>query len=69
MSLRSIAKELGISPSYLSDILNGKKGCSEELMNKIKIYYKSLEFYNFVEPRYKVVKENKYDKQIKKYIK
>ena len=25
MSLRSIAKELEISPSYLSDILNGKK--------------------------------------------
>lgn len=62
MSLRETAIKLGISPSYLSDILNGKKGCSEELMNKIKKYYKDLEFYNFVEPRYKVVKENRYDK-------
>lgn len=59
-SLRNIAKSLEISPSYLSDILNGKKGCSKELMNKIKIYYSNLEFYNFIKPRYKVkIKENR----------
>ena len=38
-SLRQVAKELNISISYLSDILNGKKGCNEKLMNKIKEYY------------------------------
>lgn len=54
----SIAKELGISKGYLSDILHGKKGCSEELMIKIKKYYPTLKFYNFAKPRYKVeVKE------------
>lgn len=57
-SLRNIAKELNISPSYLSDILNGNKGCSEELMLKIKKYYPKLDFYNFIKPRYKVRKDN-----------
>ncbi|MBE6152679.1 MAG: helix-turn-helix transcriptional regulator [Firmicutes bacterium] len=55
-SLRQIAKELNISVSYLSDILNGKRGCNEELMNKIKEYYSNLEFYIFTKPRYKVIK-------------
>lgn len=55
-SLREISKELNISCSYLSDILNGKKGCDEELMNKIKEYYPKLEFYIFTKPRYKVIK-------------
>ena len=54
-SLRQVAKELNISVSYLSDILNGKKGCNEELMNKIKEYYPYLEFYIFTKPRYKVL--------------
>jgi transcriptional regulator with XRE-family HTH domain len=54
-SLRQIARELKISPSYLSDILKGKIGCSEDLMNKIKEYYPQLEFYVFTKPRYKVV--------------
>lgn len=58
-SLREIAKELEISPSYLSNILNEKKGCSKELMNKIKKYYPNLDFYNFIEPRYKVKRWNK----------
>lgn len=53
-SLRKIANELCISASYLSDILNGKKGCSEALMLRIKKYYPKLDFYNFIEPRYKV---------------
>lgn len=57
MNLTSISKELGISKSYLSDIINGKKGCSKELMKKIKKYYLNLEFYIFTKPRYKVKKE------------
>lgn len=60
MSLRKVAKELEISPSYLSDIINGKKGCIKELMEKIKEYYPNLDFYNFIEPRYKVrLEENR----------
>ena len=55
-SLSEIAKELGISKSYLSEILNGKKGCSEELMNKLKEYYPTLKFYVFTKPRFKVIK-------------
>lgn len=54
-TLRQIANELKISPSYLSDILKGKKGCSEDLMYKIKMYYPHLVFYVFTKPRYKVV--------------
>lgn len=53
-SLRKVAQELNISSGYLSDILNGKKGCSKDLMEKIKEYYSNLEFYIFNEPRYKV---------------
>lgn len=55
-SQNEIAKELGISKTYLSEILNGKKGCSEELMYKIKEYYPTLEFYIFTKPRFKVIK-------------
>lgn len=54
-TLRQIANEIKISPSYLSDILKGKKGCSEDLMYKIKMYYPQLEFYVFTKPRYKVI--------------
>lgn len=58
MSLTYISKEIGISKSYLSDIINGKKGCSKELVNEIKKYYPNLEFYVFTKPRYKVRKED-----------
>lgn len=54
-SLRQIASELNISVGYLSEILNGKKGCSQEIMNKIKIFYPNLQFEIF-NPRYKVKK-------------
>lgn len=57
-SLSEIAKELVISKTYLSEILSGKKGCSEELMNKIKEYYPTLEFYIFTKPRFKVVRND-----------
>lgn len=42
-SLRKIANELCISASYLSDILNGKKGCSEALKKCIMLMKKNLE--------------------------
>lgn len=54
ITLRQVAKEIGISGGYLSEIINGKKGCSENLMKIIKSYFPDLEFYNFIEPRYKV---------------
>ena len=57
-SLSKIAKELGISKTYLSEILSGKKGCSEELMYKIQEYYPTLEFYIFTKPRFKVVRSD-----------
>ena len=53
-SQNQIARELGISNTYLSEILHSKKGCNEELMNKIKQYYPNLKFYVFIKPRYKV---------------
>ena len=39
-SLRQIASELKISPSYLSDILKGKKGCDEEAQELLNILNK-----------------------------
>ena len=54
MNLTSISKQLGISKSYLSDIINGKKGCSKELMTEIKKCYPDLDFYIFTKPRYKI---------------
>lgn len=59
MNLTSISKQLGISKGYLSDIINGKKGCSKELMKEIKKYYSNLEFYIFTKPRYKVKRSDK----------
>lgn len=51
------AKLIGISQSFLSDILKGKKGCDEITMNKIKALYPDVDFYNFVKPRYKIKRE------------
>ena len=48
-----IAKEIGINKSYLSEILNGKKGCSALVKEKILKYYPDLEFSLF-NPRYKL---------------
>ncbi len=54
-SQNQIAKELGISKSYLSDILNGKKGCNTDLKEKLLQYYPNLKFivYN---PRWKIMR-------------
>lgn len=54
-SLKENAKTLGISISYLSDILNGKKGCSEDLMLNIKFLYPNLDF-TLLNPRYRLRK-------------
>lgn len=55
-SLRENARLIGISPSYLSDILNGKKGCSFEVINKIiKLYKVEVEEKHTI--RYKVIQE------------
>lgn len=52
-SQNEIAKEIGISKSYLSDILNGKKGCSHWLMEKILKYYPDLKNdFKLLNPRY-----------------
>lgn len=52
-SQNEIAKEIGISKSYLSDILNGKKGCAYWLMMKILKYYPELkDNFKLLNPRY-----------------
>ena len=55
MTLREESKELGISASYLFDILHGYKGCSEELMLNIKHIHPELDF-TLLNPRYKLRK-------------
>ena len=52
-SQSEIAKEIGISRSYLSEILRGKKGCPYWLMVEILKYYPNLRnnFY-LLNPRY-----------------
>lgn len=57
-SQNEIAKELKISKGYLSDILAGKKGCNQFVMNKLKEFYPDLKFYVFTKPRYKIVKDS-----------
>lgn len=54
-SLRQNAKLIGISQSYLFDILNGKKGCSYEVADKIiKLY--DVDFEVIVTKRFKVLR-------------
>ena len=67
------AKRYGIASSYCYDIFNGNKGCSEELMLKIKKDYPEMEFV-LLHPRWILRKpneklsfiENNVDKAIKK---
>ena len=53
-NLKENSKKLGISVSYLSDILNGKKGCAYWLMKTILKYYPNLKETDFkiLNPRY-----------------
>ncbi len=37
-SLRQIAKELGVSPSYLSQVKNGKRKPSEKVLSKSHLF-------------------------------
>ena len=43
-----IANEIGISKSYLCEILKGKKGCSYEVMCKIVKRYPNINFLDFM---------------------
>ena len=53
MTQREIAKKLGISYSYLNEILKGKKGCSYVLMMEILKYYPNLKNdFHLLNPRY-----------------
>jgi transcriptional regulator with XRE-family HTH domain len=61
-SLRQLAKEIAISPSYLSMILNGQRKCPPELINKLQPI---LGVHNFVNnqlqevfPKQKVASSN-----------
>jgi transcriptional regulator with XRE-family HTH domain len=60
ISQNEIAKKLGISKSYLSSILNGKRGCSETLKNELIKYYPDLKF-KILKPRYTVEKVGEID--------
>lgn len=59
-TIRENAKLIGISASYLSDILNGKKGCNFEVINKIiKLYKVEVEEKHTI--RYRVIQMEGYD--------
>lgn len=53
-TLKENAKEIGVSISYLSEILRGKKGCSYVVMQRILKYYHNLKASDFklLNPRY-----------------
>jgi transcriptional regulator with XRE-family HTH domain len=34
---KQLAKEIGISPAYLSDLLNGKRGFSDKILKYLKV--------------------------------
>lgn len=59
-TLKEISKEIGISTSYLSDILRGKKGCSYVIMQRVLKYYSNLKETDFriLNPRY-ILREKK----------
>ena len=46
-----VAKKLGISRTYLCDILKGRRGCSQELRRKLYCFYPNLNF-KLLNPRY-----------------
>ncbi len=58
--VKDLAELLGISKSYASDILKGKKGISGENRSKILEIYPDVRFVMSNKPRYKIVldKEN-----------
>lgn len=58
LNLKENAKELGISITYLWEILRGRKGCNEELMLKMIKKYPELDF-TLLNPRYILRKDNK----------
>lgn len=38
--LKEVAKELNVSPQYISAIITGKNRCTKEIADKLKEYYK-----------------------------
>lgn len=36
---KEVAKELNVSPAYISAVLLGKKSCNERIMEKLNEYY------------------------------
>ena len=42
-SLRQLAKELGVSPSYLSQVKNGKRPPSKKLLSKSETIHDGLQ--------------------------
>ena len=34
---KQLAKEIGISPAYLSDLFNGKRGFSDKILKYVKV--------------------------------
>lgn len=36
---KEVAKELNVSPAYISAVLLGKKSCNERIMKKLNEYY------------------------------
>lgn len=56
-NLKENADILGISKSYLSQIINGKRGCDEKLMLNIKTLYPELNF-TLLNPRYILRKDD-----------
>lgn len=58
MTRREEAKMLGISVSYLSEILRGTKGCDENLMLNLELLHPDIEF-TILNPRYILRKNQK----------
>lgn len=54
--LKENSEKLGISISYLSQILNGTRGCNEKLMQDILLLYPESNF-KLLNPRYILIKK------------
>ena len=42
--MKQLAKELGVSPSYLSQVKNGKRPASQKVLSKVIVNVKQKEF-------------------------
>ena len=67
-----VAEELGVSKSYISAILKGKKSCSEKTMRNLKTAYPDLEFvlykpHYIVKPKEHKCNYEEFKQLLKKY--